>query len=193
MGVFGWAGKTLKREALHVAGGAGIAGWWRSARTSWLSTKRVCPACGEGRMFPFTELVEGESRKFFGCSRCDHFEAVNLSNSEDVVAAESLSRLREIAASRLGSLSPQERERRNDRMKVASRLQYLFSVGLLVFAVVLLFRTDAIWPPLNVAAFSVLLFAHGLRSSYRYWQVRNNILYQPGSFRRWLGLGQWLV
>lgn len=193
MGFFGWAGRALKRETRYLAGGEGISGWWQSVRSSWLSTKRRCPACGEGRMFPFTEPVDGIDRDFYGCSRCDHYEAADLSDGKDAVVADSLSRLRKIADSRIGGLSAEETAHLKSRLKSNSRFQYLFSLAFLATGVYLIFRTGSAWSLLNATALAALLFAHGLRSSYRYWQVCNNIFYQPGAFRRWLGLGQWLV
>lgn len=193
MGFFGWAGKTATREVRYIAGGEGITGWWNTARTSWLSTKRRCPACGEGRMFPFTEPVKGEDRDFYGCSRCDHFEAADLANEKDAVVAESLGRLRELANERIDGLSQEQAQVLKQRLKSNSRFQYFFSVVLLSAGGYLFYLSGSAWYLLNATGLSMLLFAHGLRSSYRYWQVCNNMFYQSGAFRRWLRLGQWLI
>lgn len=144
-------------------------------------------------MFPFTEPVDGVDRDFYGCSRCEHFEATDLSNEKDQVVAESLGRLRKIAHGRIEGLSSEESYALKHRLKSNSRYQYLFSIVLLGAGAYLFHLSGSGWYLLNTTGLSMLLFAHGLRSSYRYWQVCNNMFYQQGAFRRWLGLGQWLV
>ena len=193
MGVFGWVGKTVKRETGFVAGWTGVTLWWQSARTSWLSFRRRCPACGEGRLFPFVEEIQGVAHDFYGCSKCDHFQTADLSDERDEAVADSLGRLRRIVSTRIDGLSRDEALRLQRRLKSNSRYQYFFSVVLLVTGVTLLEITGSAWPLMNSTALGALLFVHGLRSSYRYWQVCNNVFFQPGAFRRWLGLGQWLV
>lgn len=193
MGFLSWSGKTLRRETLYVAGGAGIKGWWEVVQRNWLGTKRRCPACDEGRMFPFTEPIDGVNRDFLGCSRCDHFEVADLSNTKDAAVVESLGRLRQIADQRLTDLAADERQVLRRRLKIGSRVNYGLSLAMILIGAYLLHATGTAWMLINMTALAVLMFAHGLRASYRYWQVSNNVFFQPGSFRRWLGLGQWLI
>lgn len=193
MGIVGSTGKVVRREVGHLVGEQGIKVWWNLSRRSWLGAKRSCPACGAGRMFRFSEAVDGVDREFYGCSKCDHYETADLSNESDVVVAESLGRLRDISGRRMTSMKKSEREALMRRLKRNSRAQYAFSLVLLSVGIYLLVATAAAWSFLNATAFATLMFAHGLRSAYRYWQVSENVFYQPGSFRRWLGLGQWLI
>lgn len=193
MGFVSRAAKTVKREAGYLVGANGIYAWFRNVRVSLQGRFRKCPVCGEGKMMPFTEPVNNVDRDFFGCSRCEHFEVADLANEKDVVVAESLGRLRDLAGQRIGQLKPKEVLELRNRFKWNSRLFYLFSVVLLSAGWYLYFVSDSAWYLLNSTGLSMLVFSHGMRSSYRYWQVCNNAFYQPGAFRRWLGLGQWLV
>lgn len=193
MGIVRGTARTVAREAGYVAGVGGIKGWWNSIQESWLHTKRHCPNCAIGRMFPFTEQIDGDDRKFFGCSNCDHFEVADLGAEKDQYVEDSLKRLQAIAEARLNSLGAQELESRARRLCINSRLQFASSLALLAFGVYVLASGGAAWTMLNASALSGLLFAMGLRFSYRHWQLQNRAFYQPGSFRRWFGEGKWIV
>lgn len=144
-------------------------------------------------MFPFVELVEGEPRHFYGCSKCSHYECENLNDESDPLVAESLERLRRDAEEKFASLGEKNIATLAARIRLISRIQYGAAFLLLVTGVVLISITGYPWHLLNTTALAALIFFQGMRSSYRYWQLVNRTLYQPGAFRAWLRSGQWLI
>lgn len=193
MGLIKRTGQAAYRETRYLVGGEGISRWWDTMRRGIFSARRSCPACQSGKMFRFDETIEGQPREFFGCSRCDHFEAVDLSDEKDAVASDSLSRLRSITEDRLKTIGKDGVDNMRRRYRINSRFQYFFSFVLLGFGFYLLVAGGSAWTLINASALALLMFAQGLRLSYRHWQLANGELYRPGAFRRWMAEGKWLI
>jgi len=167
----------------HIRQGFGL------VRVQWSrATKRVCPGCQSGRLFPFSEIVEGQPRRFLGCNFCDHYQAADLS-----VDPASTKRLQHLAAIQTASLSPEDLATLIARYRKRSRWHYFFSVAAICWSIYLLCTGAMAWSFLNAMVIALLMFVQGLVASYRNWQLLNSRLYVPGSFFEWLKAGQWLV
>lgn len=189
MGLFGKVGQVVSREVGYAAGTEHIKRGWSSIGYQWMrATKRVCPACGEGLLFPFEGIEDGRGKMFVGCNKCDHFQAKHI-NGDD----ESLQKLRAIAAERIRSMNPEEFFLRAKQYQVSSRVSYALS--LLCFCAAVYFMVDGGAPlmVLNIAVIALFMFLQGGIASYRYWQAMEKHYFIPGSFKYWIGLGQWLV
>lgn len=183
------SGSLLRREASLVFGWEHIKLGAHSISKQWhRASKRVCPECGRGRLFPFTVEQGGEDLKFYGCSQCDYHQAESLKKNE-----KSLRRLRKVAFRKIENLSPEEYETLIRKYRLGSRWLYLFSVAMMLGGSYMLMTEGAAWTFLNALAVSIFLFVQGLIASYRNWQLREKILFVPGAFWRWLRSGQWLI
>lgn len=49
------------------------------------------------------------------------------------------------------------------------------------------------WTGLNATMLAAYIFARGLRSSYRYWQMQTRTFFVEGAFTDWFKKGIWLV
>lgn len=179
----------VRREASYIMGWEHVKLGRRALSTQWhRASKRVCPACGIGRMFKFSETIHGESKEFFGCNSCAHFQSVNVDSDP-----ESLRRLRDVAMAKMQSMNADEYLQLQRKYQMSSRWLFAFSTGVLLFALYLLVVGGSAWTFLNTTAVSLFLFVQGLVASYRHWQLREKVLFVRGAFGKWLRSGQWLV
>lgn len=188
----GWIRKTgsmFGRELMYIAGAEHAKRGWEVARRQWhRASKPLCPACGRGRLFPFTEIIDGEEMKFRGCSMCSHYQAIKVAADPG-----SLQRLRAIADAKAGEFSDAEYNALVRRFQLSSRWLYGFSLSLVLFAIFLLWIGYDAWSFMNVSMVALFMFVRGLIASYRSWQAKERCWFVPGSFKRWLGTGQWLI
>ena len=188
----GWIRKTgafFRNEALNIFGYEHAKRGAVMLRRQWNSTtKPLCPACDKGRLYPFTETIEGCLVKFRGCNVCSHFQAVDVAKDKD-----SLQRLRDIAKSKAGLMTPDEYQALVRQYQISSRWLFGFSLSIALFAVYLLWTGYDAWTLLNVSMVALFMFVRGLVTSYRSWQAKERCWFVPGSFKRWLGQGKWLI
>lgn len=189
--------RTVGREAAHVAGVEHIKLGAKSIRKQWTrASKRICPVCERGRLFPFSEKIAGAEQHFYGCSQCDYYQAKSIDN--DLSAQK---RLREVAFAKINEMGPKEYAKLVRKYQLGSRWLYAFALVATVFGCGLFgygLATDApagdvALPFLSALAVSIFLFVQGLVASYRHWQVRERLFFIPGAFKRWLRTGQWLI
>lgn len=93
---------------------------------------------------------------------------------------------------RLGCLTATEYNQQARRWQIRSRWHYAGAFLLLAISAYFLI-TDPGWTGMNAFGLAALNFAHGLRASYRYWQMRTQIFFVEGAFKEWLSQGNWLV
>lgn len=169
--------------AEHIVAGA------RMVRNNWrrVST-RVCPSCRAGRLYPFEEMVDGESRQFRGCEHCAHFEAVDLSQDAD-----SMSRLHALSQTRMAEMGNEALATQQRKFRRLSRAWYVLAVLMLGLAGWQIFAGSLGLTFVFLLLFSVNLAVFGMAASYRYWQVEQGQLFVKGAFRHWLHKGEWIV
>ncbi|MEX3555113.1 MAG: hypothetical protein VB131_00255 [Burkholderia gladioli] len=185
MGFIQRTGRFAVRQASYIAGYQHIAAGWRTVRHNWDSaTKRGCPSCGKGTLYPFSEVVNANRVDALGCNRCDYFEfAGDESNPESMAA------LRESAHEVLSDVL--FRDTRLAQLQRSSRVFFGLSILCLVLSVVALcLKSSFFFTAMMVA---VLLFVRGAIASYRFWQLREDRLFVPGSLKVWIKTGAWFV
>jgi hypothetical protein len=189
MGVFGATGRLAVRETLNLVGAHAILlGWRLTARSLRMVAAKNCPKCAMGRLYPFVEIDgDGVEHTALGCSRCDHFQAINVAEDR-----ESLERLSGLAAQKLAELSGGDRARMSRKQLVLSRVFYAIALMIFAFAFYSVFALSG-WSVLNAAGLGSYVFVQGMKSSYRHWQLESDALFQPGSFWKWIGQGSWLA
>ncbi|MBN3729370.1 hypothetical protein [Burkholderia sp. Tr-20390] len=185
MGLFQRARRFAVREVSYIAGYQHVAAGWKAVRHNWdNATKRGCPACRRGTLYAFYEVVDGRRFDALGCNRCEHFEFV-----ADESNAEAMSVLRESAHAVLNDV--EFRDSRMRQLQRTSRLYFGLSALCIALSVVALCLKSSLFFTAMMVA--VLLFLRGVISSYRYWQLRENRLFVPGSLRVWIKTGAWFV
>jgi hypothetical protein len=98
-------------------------------------------------------------------------------------------------AERIELLSNNEYEDYRKYHVYYSRIYYACALCCFVYLIYCIIFTDA--PllriiPTYLAVISAFL-VNGMRRSYRYWQLRNKVIYQEGAFKIWLYEGKWFV
>lgn len=195
----GWirgTGRFVMNEGANIAGAEHIRIGSRLIKSNWSRLRaHVCPACNEGRLFPFQEKIDGKRRDFRGCNMCDHYQAVNVQADPD-----SLKRLRSLAQEKVAAMDVAELSGIIRRFQVISRIFYGMALATMLFAgyVIVFDHTSVLFSNSSrtfvcVLLISVWMFVQGLSASYRFWQTREQHFFVPGSFRKWIGMGQWLV
>jgi hypothetical protein len=195
----GWirnTGKFVATEGGYIAGVEHMRVGSRLIKQNWGRLRaHVCPACNDGRLFPFHEIIDGKKMAFRGCNVCDHYQAVVIESDP-----ESVKRLRSIALDKVRMMDGVEYLSLVRRFKIVSRIFYgmssammLFAGYILVFDHTLKFFDNPGRTFLGVLMVSAWMFVQGLSASYRFWQTREKKFFVPGSFKKWIGIGQWLV
>lgn len=188
----GWLGKIISvpvREASHVLGTEHIRGGTTLIRQQWAHvSKQSCPACDEGRLFPFKEIVNGKPTRFLGCSACDHYQAIKIDKDPRTIE-----RLRALVLEKIKHMSPEEYETHVRRYMIASRWCYGLALVVMCVAAYVLFSQRSAWLFINVMMVSAFMFVQGVAASYRCWQAREKCYFVPKSFKRWIRMGQWLM
>lgn len=183
------AARFVGREIGHVMGFEHVKQGSHVFRQQWKSvTRRVCPACEIGKLYPFSETIEGEIKQFVGCSHCDHYQAVRVNDDPATQT-----KLRAAAQRKIDAMGETEFRRLIHKYRLGSRLLYVFSLLVFAFSVYLLVVGGSAWTFLNACMGSVFLFVRGLIASYRYWQLSQKRLFVAGAFRRWFWSGTWFV
>ena len=189
MGVLRSTGRFTVNTLKYAAGGVAIKGGFVVMRRQWRRlVHKSCPKCAEGMLCSFYgEPVDSVKPRFRGCDSCDHYEAWNAESDKD-----SMKRLRKIADERLfGDEKKRLATLRN--MRIASRWWYVFCLLCIGYAVYVLLVDQALLRFLNMMGVTFFMFVKGFAAAYRHWQVKENIVFVPGSFWRWVKLGKWLV
>ncbi|ABO60233.1 hypothetical protein LA345_37040 (plasmid) [Burkholderia vietnamiensis] len=185
MGFFQRTGRFAVRQASYIAGYQHIAAGWRTVRRNWdNATKRGCPSCRKGTLYPFSEVVDAKRVDALGCDRCDYFEfAGDESNPESMAA------LRASADEVLSDAS--FRDTRLAQLQRSSRTFFALSIFCLALSVVALcLKSSFFFTAMMVA---LLLFVRGAIASYRFWQLQEDKLFVPGSLKVWIKRGAWFV
>lgn len=195
----GWirgTGRFVVKEGANIAGAEHIRIGSRLIKANWSRLRaHVCPACDDGRMFPFQEKINGKEVDFRGCNMCDHYQAVDVEADP-----ESVKRLRSLALDKVRKMDAAELSGIVRRFQIISRIFYSLSLTLMFCAgYVIAFDHTSVWlsnPALSfvsILLISAWMFVQGISASYRFWQIREQTLFVPGSFKKWIGMGQWLV
>lgn len=196
-GVFRRTGRFVRQEALNVFGFEHVKQGKLALAMQWIRvSKRICPSCEEGRMIGFQKIIDGKKMKFVGCSRCDHYQQLDLNQDKAAQAV-----LQAKAREKMSVLTTDETAALVKRHRVGSRILFAASLLMLLFGCAMMingalnnaFDFDAALSFLGVLMVSAVLFAKGLVASYRSWQLQERIFFVPGSFKRWLKAGLWLA
>lgn len=179
MGVARGTGRFLLWTAKGLVGWHTITTGAHAIRQNWQGLHlRPCPECARtngGVLRRDSVQVDGETVEFIGCNYCSYHELLD----GNAIAAD-------------------EKANALQTHRLRSRLFLLGSFTLLLASLCILtiglpvLGTSAV-ASLNTLAFSALLFAHGLRHSYRHWQVASNTFFVDGAFMRWVKQGNWIV
>lgn len=188
MGIFRNLGKLAAREGAYIFGLAQLKQGADVIRRTLLRSHRRCPKCASGRMFRFSEVVDGVSKEFYGCSHCDHFEPLDVERDP-----EALHDLQDLARHRLEEMTAEQRANAERTYRWRSRGSLAISLVFLVGGFWVLLSGIGVAISLNLGAMAALFFVQGLRASYRYWQLETGMLYQPDAFKLWMASGKWLV
>lgn len=179
MGIARGTGRFLLWTTKGLVGWGSITMGARAIRQNWQALHlRACPECGRtggGILTRDSVHVDGETVEFVGCSRCSYYE---LLGTEAVAADDKAHILR-------------THQVRSRLFFGGAAMLLMASLCILAFGLPLL-GTSAV-ASLNTLAFAAVLFAHGLRHSYRHWQVASNTFFVDGAFQRWIKQGNWIV
>lgn len=106
---------------------------------------------------------------------------------------EEMAELKGLFKDRLGEMTQGEYKEQMERWQIRSRWHYVFSLLLMCIAMALLILDAGGWPVMDTMALAAYNFSHGLRASYRYWQMQTRTFFTEGSFKDWWQQGVWLV
>lgn len=160
------------------AGFAVVRGNWNALRS------RSCPRCGRGRLYEFSEVVEGTTYFAQGCNMCDFYE---FTDSEAV--SETLSVRRRQTLSALNEQGVREKLLR--RYKWWSRIYLFASLLCVLLSLALLFNGNRYFG--SAALLGMFVLVRAFLASYRFWQIREDRLFAPGAFKEWFKKGAWIV
>ncbi|CAE6794526.1 hypothetical protein R70006_05007 [Paraburkholderia domus] len=185
MGIVRSASRFAGRQASYLVGYQHIGAGWRLLRSNWRSVRqRACPKCGKSLLFPISEVIDGNEISALGCGRCDYFEFVAKEDDPD-----SMLRVKEVTERALNAQGA--RASRERQFQISSRVFFALSGICLIVAVTLCLRGNSLFITATLAGALVLVRA--MVSSYRCWQLRENRLFKPGSFKVWIKTGAWFV
>lgn len=185
MGFFSATGRGVAWVAAGVVGMTPIKAGFAVVRGNWDALRsRNCPRCRQGRLYKFSEVVEGKTYFAQGCSMCAFYEF-----TDDEAVTEALSVRRRQT---LGTLSePGVRDELLRRYKWWSRTYLLASIGCLLLSVVLLLNGNRYFG--SAALLGMFVLVRAFLASYRFWQIREDRLFAPGAFKEWFKKGAWIV
>lgn len=133
--------------------------------------------------------IKGWAGLIRGCS-----SSIGKSASRELKNA-SPQELDEIQAEFYAQLQGMSKRDYHDQMRrwqIQSRIFYAGSLLFLSIGAYFLL-TNPGWTGLNTTALAAYIFARGLRSSYRYWQMQTRTFFVEGAFTDWFKKGIWLV
>jgi len=187
MGLFGSVGKVVVREHAHAFGYTWVKAGGVTVRKQFQRlTKRGCPKCASGRLFADVVEVDGDSRRFFGCNKCDHFEAVQAGEDPDT-----MERLKLLADSKLSD--PDTVIRAIRQHKISSRLLFCFAALCMLAAIAMVVASPHSSGFASVSMIGLFITVKALVSSYRCWQLQHGRIFEPGLFKAWFKSGEWFV
>lgn len=172
----------------------------------------ICPYCTtakmeldtnkEGRHRTFKILDENEKEIEFGVDlyywnclnpKCRAYELLPLDKIDAKKWAQTMQN--SFASERINNLSNSEYNTNIKSHIFYSRLFYTAALCCFIYLIYCILFTDA--PLLRIlipyTAIIIAFFVNGMRRSYRYWQLKNKIIFQDGSFKKWLYKGRWIV
>lgn len=145
---------------------------------------KKCPLCRQGLL---TEARSEAGGEMVICSQCDYFQPKSGPRAEEFAL------LRERLEKELNAMTPAERLQIEKRFLLQFRVYAVAVVVAIVVLAYAVFVSHSTMVFLLAGCNGLLLITFAMKSSYRFWQFRTRTFFQPGSFRRWLKEGQWIV